>query len=240
MSVKPRISVIIPSYNESRMIGRCITSIKNQNFHLPYEIIVVDNNSLDNTVAIAKKLGVKVIKESQLGPGPTRNAGAKIAKGSILTFTDGDTTVPFNWLTTINEAFISNPTLVGLVGTFQFRRTTKLLKFLSQLAFPSIDLLNKLITGSFAFRGANFAIKKTVFETVGGFNPQYKALEDLELASRVNRIGEIGYLPKLKVQTTDRRFRNRLGRFLEDFIPIYISVAILKKPHLKGYSNIRK
>jgi len=66
------------------------------------------------------------------------------------------------------------------------------------------------------------------------------ALEDLELASRVNQVGEIGYLPNLKVKTTDRRFRHRLGSFLEDFIPIYLSVAILKKPSRNGYPNIRK
>lgn len=186
-------------------------------------------------------MGAIVINEKSLiGPGPVRNAGAKIAKGSILAFTDADTIVPRNWLKIIDRAFKKNPNFVGLVGTWHFKRTTKLLKFLHRLVFTPANLAHKLITGSYAFHGTNFAIKKTAFFKAGGFDPTYHSLEDVELANRVNRIGKIVYLPELKVATTDRRFRNRLKAFLADFAPIYFSVAILKKPHSRYYPNIRK
>lgn len=236
---KPVISVIIPAYNEEKTIGKCILALIQQRYHHPFEIIVVDNNSTDKTYLIAKSLKVIVIKEPTPGPAAARNAGVKIAQANLLAFTDGDTVPPPFWLKHIHGTFLSQPSLVALVGTYQFKHTTKLLKLLNLLAFPTVDLVHKLLTGNFAFRGTNFAIKKSVFNQVGGFNPQYRSLEDVELASRVSKVGEIGYLPKLKVKTTDRRFRHRLNHYLEYFIPTYISVAILKKPPYRSFLNIR-
>jgi len=236
---KPYISVIIPAYNEEKHIAKCLTALKYQQYNHSYEIIVVDNNSSDKTSAIARKFQVKVVKELKQNPAAARNAGAQIAKGNILAFTDADVIVPPNWLTSIGKAFQTQPHIVALVGTYQFKHTTKLLKFLNKLAFPTVDLIHKLLTGSFAFRGTNFAIKKQIFLKTGGFNSEFKALEDIELSSRVSQLGEIEYIPKLKVKTTDRRFRNRIKKYLEDFIPTYISVVILKKPHKNSYPEIR-
>lgn len=237
--IKPKISIIVPAFNEAKTLGRCLTSLKNQNFPYPYEILVVDNNSTDKTAFVAKTMKIKVIKESIPGPGPARNAGARHAQAEILAFIDADSIAPITWLKNIHKAFQSQPNLVALVGTWQFKKTTRFLKLMSQLAFPTVDLIHKLITGSYTFHGTNFAIKRQVFMAVGGFDPAYFSLEDLELASRVNKVGEIGYLPNIKVTTTDRRFRNKISKFLKYWIPIYISVAILKKPPNKVFPDIR-
>jgi len=236
---QPKISVIVPAFNEEKNLARTILALKNQNCSFPFEIIVVDNNSTDNTCSIARQLEVKIIKESQPGPAAARNAGVKASKAKLLAFTDADTVPPPNWLHHINQAFIAKSSIVALVGTFQFKCTTKLLKFLNQLAFPTVDQFHKLLTGNYAFRGTNFAIKKSIFLKVGGFNSQFESFEDIELSSRVSKVGTIAYLPELKVKTTDRRFRRRLNQYLEYFIPTYISVAILKKPPSNPSKNIR-
>ncbi len=82
------VSVIITTKNEELVIGRLIKSVKNQTYKQK-EIILVDNNSTDQTVKIAKSLGVKVAK---CGPerSAQRNFGAKIAKGVYLLFLDAD------------------------------------------------------------------------------------------------------------------------------------------------------
>lgn len=126
------ISVIIPAHNEERLIGRCLWSLKFQKKSEPYEIIVVNNNSTDKTTQIIKALKIKMINETIPGPGPARNAGAKAARGSILAFTDADSIPPPNWLNHIYKAFKANPNIVALIGSFQFKNTTNLLKILQR------------------------------------------------------------------------------------------------------------
>ena len=66
---KPVISVIVPAYNEEKFLPQCLEALKNQSFNLPYEIIVVDNNSTDLTGEIARNAGVKVVLEKRKGVG---------------------------------------------------------------------------------------------------------------------------------------------------------------------------
>lgn len=88
MKKKPLVSVIIPTYNSSRTLERCLQSIKDQTYP-NIELIVVDNNSTDNTKEIAKKFTDKVYNK---GPerSAQRNYGAKKAKGEYLLIHDSD------------------------------------------------------------------------------------------------------------------------------------------------------
>ena len=80
------ISIIIPSFNEEKYLGKLLDSIKSSKFK-DFEIIVSDNNSKDNTKKIAKKYGCVVTKGGK--PGVGRNNGAKLAKHDLL-FIDSD------------------------------------------------------------------------------------------------------------------------------------------------------
>src|SRR3989344_5752786 len=104
MSMSLKISVIIPAFNEEKLLGECLESLQKQTLAKDeYEVIVIDNGSTDKTSAIAKSMGVSVyyyIKER--GPGAARAFGVTKAKGSILAFTDADTTVTPTWLETID------------------------------------------------------------------------------------------------------------------------------------------
>ena len=88
---KRKVSVIIPTLNQERLIGRCIDSLLCQSYRQSLiEIIVVDNGSTDNTVDIVKKYPVKLVVETKKGPAAARNAGIKTATGEILIFLDHD------------------------------------------------------------------------------------------------------------------------------------------------------
>ncbi len=84
----PLVTVVIPAYNEEDTIEECVCSLKNQTIKL--EIIVVDDGSKDQTVAICKKIGVKTFLQCHKGPGTARNQGARNAKGNLLVFVDAD------------------------------------------------------------------------------------------------------------------------------------------------------
>lgn len=88
------ISVIIPVYNEAKLIANCLDSLFNQSSR-PDEVIVIDDGSVDGTREKVKLLqqkypSLQLIKQAHQGPGQARNLGAKKAKGRILVFVDAD------------------------------------------------------------------------------------------------------------------------------------------------------
>src|SRR6266481_5354579 len=93
--VDVKISVIVPAYNEEKLIGRCIRSIHsalaaNVRPGLETEIIVANNNSGDSTEEVAKKEGARVVFEPINQISRARNAGAAAATGDWLLFIDAD------------------------------------------------------------------------------------------------------------------------------------------------------
>lgn len=96
----PFISIVIPVYNGEAYIGKTVEALLEQT--LPreqYEIIVVNNNSSDNTAGILKSYPVQVVDEKECqGPDPSRNTGVGYAKGEIIAFIDSDCKAESNWL----------------------------------------------------------------------------------------------------------------------------------------------
>lgn len=113
-----RVSVVIPTYNEEKNIEKCLKHFLTQE-EKPDEIIIVDNNSTDKTVEIAKSYGVRIIKETTQGMIPARNAGFNAATYEIIVRTDADTYVPTDWIKRIKENFYDE-LLVGVCGTAHF------------------------------------------------------------------------------------------------------------------------
>jgi len=107
-----KISVIIPTYNESNAIGECIASLAKQTYH-DFEIIVVDDGSTDET---PEKISSRVttLHQNHLGAGAARNLGVKRASGEILVFVDADMTFDKNFLKNLVKPILSG----SAKGTF--------------------------------------------------------------------------------------------------------------------------
>jgi len=86
------VSVIIPVFNEERTIGHVITRTKNtlEKLKLPYEVIVVDDGSLDRSLEISQTKEAKVLRETHQGKGHAIRSGFKLAKGNIIVTLDSD------------------------------------------------------------------------------------------------------------------------------------------------------
>lgn len=107
-------SFIIPALNEENLIAGCIKSIKRQK-KVVDEIIVVDNGCVDSTVAIARELDCKVVKEGERGIANAKNRGAQIANGDVLCFIDADGVVSPNWLKEARDV-LQDPKTDAVVG----------------------------------------------------------------------------------------------------------------------------
>lgn len=228
MSQKPFVSVIIPTKNEGKTIKACLESLKLQHTSYPYEIILVDTNSQDQTLTIAQKYKVRVIKENRPGKNIARQTGSCHAQGHIFAFTEADCVVPSNWVETIITKFNSNPSAVALTGIYTFIDTTPFYDLLARTVLPFSVYAFHAIHGHHSLRGTNFAVRKEVLEKVGGFHPRAREFDDVELSMRINKYGKILFIPEMKAKTLDRRLRNRIFKFIKEISISYYKTCIKK------------
>ncbi|MEK7498170.1 MAG: glycosyltransferase [Patescibacteria group bacterium] len=216
-SDNPAVSVVVPAYNEEKTIQKTLYSLTKQGTKVPFEIVFVDNNCTDNTADVVKPFfknleRLKIICETKQGIGAARESGFKNSESEIIASTDADSLVPQDWISKIFDEFWKDKNLIGVVGTYVFESKSKVFNLVSKGIMMFADYIHKLLTGSFAFRGINFAVKKEAWKKAGGFNTKISALEDVDLSLRVGKLGKIRYLSNLVVTTSYRRFE---GRFLK-------------------------
>ena len=112
MTNAPTLSIVIPAFNEERCIGDCLRSLARQEIGVPFEVVLVDNNSTDATVRVARAtangLQLRVVHESRQGRGAARHTGFATARGTILVSADADTTYPQRWLRGLLDGLASD------------------------------------------------------------------------------------------------------------------------------------
>jgi len=112
------VSVIVPVYNGGQGFERCLSGIRHSSY-APYELIVVDNGSADDSVSIAKKHGAKVLYcPGPSGPGSARNMGAQSAQGAVLFFVDADVVIQSDTIDRIAATFRTEVDLDAAFGSY--------------------------------------------------------------------------------------------------------------------------
>ncbi len=192
------ISIIIPVLNEEKHIFNLLSHLKESasNQYIK-EIILVDGGSTDNTIKIAKKLGVKVVHSTK-GRAKQMNFGAQNALGKILYFLHADTYPPSNFDSLIFEARLKG----RAVGCFRMRFDSNSW-FLSFFAWFS--RVNHTIC-----RGGDQSlfIDKEIFISANGFDESYEIYEDNEFIRRISKQHHFTVLPEYVV-TSARKYREK-------------------------------
>ena len=161
----PYFSVIIPFYNKEKSLEACIESLLLQDFPKDnYELITVNNNSTDNSLAIIKKYPqIQVIHEALQNPYAARNTGILHAAGSVMVFTDADVEVRPDWLSRIHQAIEKNGYDI-LIGWYMPARPIKLLQIHGLLISERIQrALRQNDPSMLTACAANLIIKKEIF-----------------------------------------------------------------------------
>ena len=115
MTNRLRVSLVIPVYNEESHLAACLDAIAAQTVQ-PFEVIVVDNNSTDQTVAIAQRYPfVRLLHEKRQGVVFARDRGFTAARGDVIGRTDGDSILAPDWVAEIHRIF-ANPTVDAASG----------------------------------------------------------------------------------------------------------------------------
>jgi glycosyltransferase involved in cell wall biosynthesis len=209
-----KISVVIPAYNEEKYIKTCLESILNQEEQAD-EIIVVNNNSTDKTVELAKEYPVRVVNEAEQGMIQARNRGFNEAQYEIIVRTDADTIVPQNWIKRIKKYF-ENEKLIALSGPSSFYETNNNLseKAALQTQKSYLNFMTHAM-GHGCLYGPNMALRKSAWERVKNsvcLNDR-DVHEDLDLAIHLAPFGEIMVDDTLIVNASFRRFKKLKSYF---------------------------
>jgi cellulose synthase/poly-beta-1,6-N-acetylglucosamine synthase-like glycosyltransferase len=188
------ISVIIPAYNASPSLAKTLKALSKQNCFQPYEVIVVDDGSTDNTAKIVEQFEHEsphffYIYQNNAGPAAARNHGAHRARGEFLVFTDSDCIPHPNWLSKLMEGF-GRPQVGVVAGSYGIANPESRL---SRCIYMEILWRHQHLMPDFpnSFGSYNFCIRREVFEAVGGFNTGYRNAsgEDNDLSYKVRRAG---------------------------------------------------
>jgi glycosyltransferase involved in cell wall biosynthesis len=231
----PRYSVVIPAFNEQAYLGACLASLAAQDYPGAFEVIVVDNNSTDDTAVIAADAGVTVVVEPERGVCQARQRGTLAAHGEIIISTDADTTFTPGWLTGIDAAFARHPGAVAVAGPCHFAGAPRWGNLYSTLLFGTVNLVKRL-TGrvvyisatNIAFRGSAWTGYDTRL-TQGG--------DELDLLRRLQAAGDVVFDVTNPTRTSSRRLDEGLlynvaVTFLYYYLLGYALNRIFRRPVL--------
>jgi glycosyltransferase involved in cell wall biosynthesis len=228
----PKISLIIPAYNEAVCLSACLDSVAAQ-AEAPDEVIVIDNNSTDTTALVAKKYAfVRVVSEERQGIVYARNAGFQAASGDVLARVDADVVLPRTWVADV-RAFYQNSdnANVCLTGGGQPDNLPcpRILGWLqSQIAFR----FNRLLIGHYILFGSNMAIPRVAWRVVEAETCRRTDIhEDLDLSIHVHRAGyKITYRAGLLVTGRAARVTSQRNELLGNLLlwPATLRVHSLK------------
>lgn len=207
-----KVSIVIPCYNSGNTIHELLDSLLIQECKYPWEIIVADNGSTDNSLDVVKSYtdkfdSLKIVKANgKKGAAYARNAGVANSKGDHILFCDSDDVVDDNWLKEMTKAFqhydfiacrweIEKLNSSSVVKTRGEGQTHGLMDFAIVKYLPHAS-------------GGTLGIKKSIHEKIGGFDESYLFLQDTDYCWRVQLDGtKLKFVPDAIMQM---RYRENL------------------------------
>lgn len=200
----PTISIVIPTLNRAHLVTRAITSVLNQTYQ-DYEIIIVDDGSIDETERVIKRCNYKKIiyikHKKTRGPGAARNTGIDATRGDYIAFLDSDD----EWLPKKLEKqinlFKKNIDKIGLIYCGvqlidQYSGNTK------EKWMPRFKgyVYEKNLAANFVVSGSSTVIvQRKALKKVGKFDESLPSCEDWDLWTRIAKHYEFDFSPEILV-----------------------------------------
>ncbi len=200
-----RISIIIPTYNEEKYIGRTLEAIRRQSYK-NIEVILADSSSADRTVKIARSRyrGIRICTTRERGISRACNRAARMAGGDVIVFVEADTSVSGGLLAAYDRAFMDR----GVVAATGPIRPLEKTSLGNRIGFKIVSVyLAKLsfMLGKPTITGSNFAVRKSAFRRVHGLDESLITYQDWDLAHRLNGVGKVVFVDGAVSYTSVRR-----------------------------------
>jgi len=211
----PLISIIILCYNKLEFTQKCLKSVFSNTFYSNYEVLVVDNASVDDTPGFLEAYGnkIKFIHSNRnLGFVGGNNLASEYAQGEYIVFLNNDTEVTANWLKHLYNTFIQNPN-AGAVGSMLIYPDGSLQEaggvIFNDASGWNYGKGNQIIDSKYSFlrevdycSGAALMVRKDLFLKHGKFDERFAPAyyEDTDLCFGIRKLGyKVFYCPLSKV-----------------------------------------
>lgn len=200
-----KVTIVIPAYNEAKRLSACLEALAIQQTQHEIEVVLVDNASTDETLEVAQKwkrrLSLRILHEPVRGRGSARRRGFAAVTTAIVLSTDADSEVPKDWVEKLVDVLLSDSKAVAVSGSSYITDGTPLTNWTMKVGMPLSLRLYRLLIEHYMLTGANFAIRRSVYEKAGGFDAAQDMLDDVDLSFRVARLGNIRYHAHIKEKT---------------------------------------
>ncbi len=189
----PKISVLVCTYNGGHVIEGCFKALRRLEYP-NFEVIVVSDGSTDNTVALARSYGFRVIAQENQGLSAARNRALREAQGEIVAYIDDDAFPDPHWLRYLAHAFmttahagVGGPNIPPLDDPWVADCVAH------SPGGPNVVLTSDTVAEHIP--GCNMAFRKSCLEAIGGFDTQFRiAGDDVDLCWRLQQRGwTLGY-----------------------------------------------
>ena len=215
--MKPKISVVIPSYNSMKTLKNTLESLKKQTFK-DFEVLIVDDCSRDESFALAKRYtgsNTKILRNKEnKGPAVSRNVGIKNARGGIIALTDSDCILSKDWLENMHKRF-KDKNINVIMGKVNIEKSTFLGDSISSLGYPAggsvgFDRMWRVDKNGWTERASscNMGVRKEIFLKYGLFDESFPFAggEDAEFPYRLteNKV-KIKYCPEVVIWHVPRK-----------------------------------
>lgn len=215
---QPKLSIILPTFNRATVLGRALTALLRQTAEpASYEVVVIDNNSSDNTAAVAASFTdprIRLLSEPRQGLSYARNAGVDAARGEMVAFTDDDVEAAPDWVETILDLLARDSEIDGVGGRVLPVWECGRPQWLTREHWAPLGLQDHGHAPTTFDRqhpigliGANVAFRRGVFDRIGAFSPAVQRVkngigstEDHEFLTRLYGAGgRMLYHPRMLV-----------------------------------------
>jgi glycosyltransferase involved in cell wall biosynthesis len=211
------ISVVVPVRDGLPWMEEQLRALVEQESAEPWEIVVADNGSTDQSLAVARRWAeteprIRVVDASRaLGPGAARNVGVRAARGELLAFCDADDVVQPGWLSAFAEALAGADVAGGVFDNWSLNGFTAPSPGAAEPP-PAMRQFSFLEAGL----SSNLAVRRNAFEDVGGFAEELLVGEDTDLCWRLQLHGyRFVIADRALIARRDRRgFREVFRRYM--------------------------
>lgn len=216
------VSVVIPCRNAAGTLAAQLEALLRQTYRGPWDVLVSDNGSTDATRQIAEGYadrlpGLRVIDSGDRpGAGYARNVAAAASTADRLAFCDADDEVAPDWLEQMMLALDRNPFVAGRLDAVQLNSH----RAIRSRTLPQSSMLQESAFGPGLPHASaeNMGVERSLFESVGGFDPEVRILEDTDLCWRIQLAGTpLAFAPEVVVNVRLRSTFSGMWRQGRDY-----------------------